>query len=157
MTASNAWPKFHYEKERNCRSQIRWQHRLNRERPICTERNESLLESANGSMATVAIRLEKNLCLREKRRIHLTPTGLLMEGVYTHNQTVMSVVDLSLLVRAGRLVLVIEAISCLPHKWGLIIECCFYVGLSCLFRRLEHSVKRSHSGDFPLVLGEGPL
>jgi hypothetical protein len=32
----------------------RWQHRLNRERPTCTERNESLLESADGSMATAA-------------------------------------------------------------------------------------------------------
>jgi hypothetical protein len=33
----------------------RWQHRLNRERPTCTERNQSRLESADGSMATVAL------------------------------------------------------------------------------------------------------
>jgi hypothetical protein len=41
------------------RSTNRWQHRLKRERPTCTERNESLLESANGSMATVATRREE--------------------------------------------------------------------------------------------------
>jgi uncharacterized protein YifN (PemK superfamily) len=49
--------------------------RLKRGRPTCTERNQSLPESANGSMATVATRREKNL---------LTRTGLLMEGVSTH-------------------------------------------------------------------------
>jgi hypothetical protein len=42
------------EFHRKRRSIIRWQHRLNRERPTCTERMESLLKSANGSMATVA-------------------------------------------------------------------------------------------------------
>ena len=31
-----------------------------------------------------------------------------------------------------------------PHKWRLIIECCFYVGISSLFRRLNQSVERSH-------------
>jgi hypothetical protein len=50
---------------------------------------ESLLESADGSMATVATRREKILCqLKEPKthyepRIPLTPTGLLMEGSYT--------------------------------------------------------------------------
>jgi len=43
-----------------------------------------------------------------------------------------------------------------PHKWRLIIECCFYVGISSLFRRLNQSVERSHSSDVPMVLGEGP-
>jgi hypothetical protein len=49
--------------------------------------NESLLESANGSMATVA-RREKNLVsAEEERRTYLTPTGLLMEGDYTQIST----------------------------------------------------------------------
>src|SRR5579862_5296567 len=56
------WPTFPSQ-EQNHRAPIRWQHRQNRERPTCTERNESLLESADGSMATVATRREKNICL----------------------------------------------------------------------------------------------
>jgi len=48
-----AWPTFSSQ-EQNHRAPNRWQHRLNRERPTYTERNESLLESADGSMATVA-------------------------------------------------------------------------------------------------------
>jgi len=39
--------------------------------------NESLLESANGSMATVVTRQEVN---RLEQRTDLTPAGLLMEG-----------------------------------------------------------------------------
>jgi hypothetical protein len=58
VTALIAWPGFHSQ-EQNHRAIIRWQHRLNRERPTCTERNQSLLESADGSMATAAIRPEK--------------------------------------------------------------------------------------------------
>jgi len=50
---------------------------------MCTERNESLLESADGSMATVATRRENNNVSRSHNKIDLTPTGLLMEGVYT--------------------------------------------------------------------------
>ena len=60
VTASNARPTFIRKMKR--RSLIRWQHRLNRERPTCTERNDSLLESADGSMATVATRREKKQC-----------------------------------------------------------------------------------------------
>src|SRR5580692_7118618 len=51
----------------------------------------SLLESADGSMATVATRREKNFSLRKRKethyepRISLTPTGLLMEGHFTQN------------------------------------------------------------------------
>ncbi|HKU24008.1 MAG TPA: hypothetical protein VJQ54_00985, partial [Candidatus Sulfotelmatobacter sp.] len=41
--------------------------------------NKSLLKSANGSMATAATRLGENL-LQKHEPIHLTPTGLLMEG-----------------------------------------------------------------------------
>ena len=39
MTASMAWPNFHREMEE--RSTIRWQHRLKREHPTCTERNKN--------------------------------------------------------------------------------------------------------------------
>jgi len=35
---------------------------------MCTERNESLLESADGSVATVATRLEKNLSHEAKQQ-----------------------------------------------------------------------------------------
>ena len=42
MTASMAWPNFHREMEE--RSKIRWQHRLKREHPTCTERSKSLIE-----------------------------------------------------------------------------------------------------------------
>ena len=45
--------------------------------------NESLLESADGSMATVATR-RKNNNVPRTARIDLTPTGLLMESHYTH-------------------------------------------------------------------------
>jgi hypothetical protein len=57
---------------------------------IGTERKDSLLESADGSMATAANSAGKELCQRKQPRAHdesripLTPTGLLMEGRYTH-------------------------------------------------------------------------
>ena len=56
---------------------------------VCTEQNESLPESANGSMATAATRIGENLVEQKHKRIHLTPTGLLMEGDYTHNPTAL--------------------------------------------------------------------
>jgi len=44
----------------------------------------SLLESANGSMATAAaIGQANNLVEQNEKRIDLTPAGLLMEGVIT--------------------------------------------------------------------------
>jgi hypothetical protein len=36
-------------------------------------------------MATVATRQEKNFAQRKNEITHLTPTGLLMEGLYTQN------------------------------------------------------------------------
>ena len=43
-------------------------------------------KSADGRVATVATtRREKNFVQRTDNKIHLTPTGLLMEGVYTQN------------------------------------------------------------------------
>jgi hypothetical protein len=45
---------------------------------------KSLLESADGSMATVATRREKKLVQRKNNGTYLTPTGLLMEGDFTN-------------------------------------------------------------------------
>src|SRR5271157_3446236 len=63
------------------RSTIRWQHRLKREHPTCTERTKSLTEEC-GWKGGDSRRLggRKNL-VDEKQKTHLTPTGLLMEGV----------------------------------------------------------------------------
>src|SRR5450755_4822634 len=47
-----AWPNFHREMEE--RSTNRWQHRLKREHPTCTERTNRSLKSADGRVATVA-------------------------------------------------------------------------------------------------------
>jgi len=44
----------------------------------------SLLESADGSMATAAAGEKKKRVEQNETRIHLTPTGLLMEGGYTN-------------------------------------------------------------------------
>ncbi len=52
---------------------------------MCTERSESLLESADGRVATVVTRREKNLVQRNDKATHLTPTGLLMEGDNAQN------------------------------------------------------------------------
>jgi len=42
--------------------------------------------SADGRVATVTTRLEEKISDHQKpSRTHLTPTGLLMEGDYTHN------------------------------------------------------------------------
>ncbi len=38
-------------------------------------------------MATVAARREKNLVQRKNKGTYLTPTGLLMEGVYTNDDS----------------------------------------------------------------------
>jgi hypothetical protein len=64
---SNARTRFDL-KETNHSALNRWQHRLNREHPMCTERNESLLESANGSMATVANSAEEKLSMKNAER-----------------------------------------------------------------------------------------
>jgi hypothetical protein len=84
VTALIAWPNFHSQ-ERNGRSINRWQHRLKREHPTGTERKHRSSKSADGRLATVATRPEKNLIQPKDKGTHLTPTGLLMEGVYTNN------------------------------------------------------------------------
>ena len=84
MTALIAWPRFHSEraepqgdKQMAAPAETRTPnlHRAKRIAP----------RNADGSMATVATRREKNDVPRSKNRIDLTPTGLLMEGVYTKN------------------------------------------------------------------------
>ncbi len=67
VTASIAWPRF-YRLRWKGRSIIRWQHRLKRERPTCTERTKSLIESADGRVATVATRREKKPCPTKKQK-----------------------------------------------------------------------------------------
>jgi len=77
------------------RSTTRWQHRLKREHPTCTDRTNRSTKSADGRVATVATRREKNLVQRKNKRILLTPTGLLMEGHSTQKSPppgVMSVI-----------------------------------------------------------------
>ena len=83
VTAFNRLAHFHQRMDE--RSIIRWQHRLKREHPTCTERTKSLNKSADGRVATVATRWEKNIVQRKNSKTHLTPTGLLMEGDYTQS------------------------------------------------------------------------
>jgi len=52
----------------------------------------SLLESADGSMATVAAGEKKKRVQQNETKIHLTPTGLLMEGVYTNNVSISEMI-----------------------------------------------------------------
>src|ERR1700731_1460109 len=67
------------------RSIIRWQHRLKRERATCTERTKSLTRVRMEGWRRWLTRPEKNLVQQKNNRIHLTPTGLLMEGDYAQN------------------------------------------------------------------------
>src|SRR4029077_20858629 len=65
------------------RSIIRWQHRLNREHPTCTER-QSLIEECGwkgGDSGDSAGKKQHDQQI--PKPIPLTPTGLLMEGDYT--------------------------------------------------------------------------
>jgi transposase len=83
VTASMAWPTFHsYVKRQGAKQMVA---PAETRTPKMHRANESLLESADGSMATVATRREKNICLRKSTKNHLTPTGLLMEDHYTQN------------------------------------------------------------------------
>ena len=86
MTALIAWPRFYSVRaEPQGANQIAAPAELRT--PNMHRATRSLLESVDGSMATVATRREKT---KESRthyepRIPLTPTGLLMEGVSTQN------------------------------------------------------------------------
>jgi len=78
-----AWPNF-YPRWWKTRSSNRWQHRLKREHPTCTERQWLTKEcgwkggdSGNLAEEDLASEMEKNC---------LTPAGLLMEGHIARNQ-----------------------------------------------------------------------
>jgi hypothetical protein len=74
------------------RSIIRWQHRLKREHPTCTERTQSLIEQCGwkgGDSGGSAGKKRRDQQL--PKRIPLTPTGLLIEGDYTNNPGLMAV------------------------------------------------------------------
>jgi hypothetical protein len=86
VTALIAWPRFHSERaEPQGAKQMAAPAELRT--PHMHRATRSLLESADGSMATVATRRQKKH-VHEKPRIDLTPTGLLMEGDYTQNPLV---------------------------------------------------------------------
>ena len=69
MTASMAWPNFHREMEE--RSTNRWQRRLKREHPTCTERR-SLTKSADGRVATGLVWARRNNASKTKNRERLS-------------------------------------------------------------------------------------
>src|SRR5258708_13482556 len=83
MTALMAWPTFILEMEE--RSTNRWQHRLKREHPTCTERNNSLIKKSGWKGVDSGTRQEKNLVQRKNKRTHLPPTALLMKHHYTQH------------------------------------------------------------------------
>ena len=63
------------------RSINRWQHRLKREHPTCTERTKALIEECGwkgGDRGNSAGNKQRDQQI--PKRIPLTPTGLLMEG-----------------------------------------------------------------------------
>ena len=82
MTALIAWPGFH-----SARAEPQGENQMaapaEPRTPNMHRAKQSLLESADGSMATVATRREKNHVPQSQNRIDLTPTGLLMESDYT--------------------------------------------------------------------------
>jgi transposase len=73
------------QSEMEPRSINRWQHRLKREHPTCTERTKSLIEECGwkgGDSGDSAGKKQRDQQI--PKPIPLTPTGLLMGGVYTH-------------------------------------------------------------------------
>jgi hypothetical protein len=82
VTALIAWPRFH-----SARAEPQGAKQMaapaEPRTPNLHRANRSLLESADGSMATVATRREKTAVSRNQNRIDLTPTGPLMEDDYT--------------------------------------------------------------------------
>ena len=83
MTASKPWPTSIFKMEK--RSTNSWQHRLKRERPTCTERKIAHEECGwkGGDSGNSAHR--EILSNEKKQQNHLTPIGLLMEGLITTN------------------------------------------------------------------------
>ena len=84
MTASNAWPNFYFQNGRKVDNQVAAPAETRTPNLHRAKQNRSS-KSADGRVATGPARLRRmnekqNLC-----RNNLTPTGLLMEGVYTQN------------------------------------------------------------------------
>ena len=82
MTASNAWPNFYFQNGRKVDNQVAAPAETRTPNLHRAKQNRSS-KSADGRVATGPARLRRmnekqNLC-----RNNLTPTGLLMEGVYT--------------------------------------------------------------------------
>ena len=90
---SSAVPELKPAKRSSYRSLIRWQHRLKRERPTCTERNDRSSKVQMEAWRQWRAGEKKKLVEHNEKRIDLTPTGLLMEGDFTQNQSVMSRVE----------------------------------------------------------------
>jgi len=82
VTALIAWPTFHAYVKRQVANQMAAPAELRT--PNMHRAKPSLLESADGSMATAAAGEKKKRVEQNETRIHLTPTGLLMEGGYTN-------------------------------------------------------------------------
>lgn len=84
MTASLPWPNALCEGRTN-----RWQHRLNREHPTCTERlNVHLRVRMEGwrqkQLGVRGIAFKQEMNLSQIKKNELTSTGLLMEGQCAH-------------------------------------------------------------------------
>ncbi len=77
-----AWPRVPLEKSRTTGRQTDGSTGCNENAQHAPSEMKSLLESADGSMATVALGRENN-DVPPTARFALTPTGLLMEGHYT--------------------------------------------------------------------------
>src|SRR5277367_708647 len=74
-----AWPDFHRETEE--RSTNRWQRRLQREHPTCTERINRSLKSADGRVATGLIGARSKELRKHKQTERLPP--FLPDGMVT--------------------------------------------------------------------------
>jgi hypothetical protein len=80
-SSAMAWPNFHREMEE--RSTNRWQHRLQREHPTCTEQNQkSLIESADGRVATGLVWAHRKNASKTKnlgRPLPFLPDGMVTD------------------------------------------------------------------------------
>jgi hypothetical protein len=79
VTALMAWPNFHREMEE--RSTNRWQHRLKREHPTCTERINRSPKSADGRVATGLVGARSMNRAKSKNTVRLLP--FLPDGMVT--------------------------------------------------------------------------
>src|SRR6478672_2975535 len=93
------------------RSIIRWQHRLKREHPTCTERTKALIQECGWKGGDSDDSAGKQQCDQQiPKRIPLTPIGLLMEGDYTHGVGIGTAMEgtLASMISEGRLIQVLK-------------------------------------------------